>query len=91
MATLRRTVRVQHKFGIHARPAAKIVSLCGGFACDVQIVKKGEPEANGKNILDIMMLAAAKGDELEIRAKGADAETALDQLATMIESDFDID
>lgn len=89
MSTHKRKAVVKHKFGIHARPAAKIVSLCNSFASDIEIIKTGEPPANGKNILDIMMLAAATGTELEIRAHGPDAEKALQLLAEMLESDFD--
>ncbi len=86
-----KTVTIRHKYGIHARPAAKIVSLCSTFASDVEIVKSGEDPANGKNILDIMMLAAGCGEQLEIRVKGADEEDALSQLAAMLESDFQTD
>ncbi|MCL2001400.1 MAG: HPr family phosphocarrier protein [Planctomycetes bacterium] len=89
--TIHKTVIVRHKFGIHARPAAKIVSLCNAFTSDIEIVKDGEPPANGKNILDIMMLAAATGVELLIRATGIDAEQAIAQLGEMLESDFDSD
>lgn len=91
MGALKKKAVVKHKFGIHARPAARIVSLCNSFASDIEIIKAGEPPANGKNILDIMMLAAAVGTELEIRANGPDAEKALQLLATMLESDFETD
>jgi len=86
---IKKVITVRHKYGIHARPAAKIVSLCNGFVADIQIVKEGEQPANAKNILDIMMLAAAAGSALELRAHGADAEEALAQLAVLMESDFD--
>ncbi|MDR0363326.1 MAG: HPr family phosphocarrier protein [Planctomycetota bacterium] len=85
----KRTVTIKHRFGIHARPAAKIVALCNSFASDIEIVKEGEEPANGKNILDVMMLAAAPGVDLELRARGEDAETAMRQLAELMESDFD--
>jgi phosphotransferase system HPr (HPr) family protein len=88
-STAKRTVVIRHKFGIHARPAAKIVSLCNTFSSDIEIIKDGEPPANGKNILDIMMLAAASGAELEIRASGDDAEQAIARLGDMMESDFE--
>lgn len=88
-ATLSRSVSIKHKFGIHARPAAKIVSLCNTFQSDIEIIKEGEPPANGKNILDIMMLAAAPGMKLELRARGPDADDAIDKLAALMESDFD--
>lgn len=86
---VKKKVVIKHKFGIHARPAAKIVSLCNTFASDIEIIKEGEPPANGKNILDIMMLAAASGVELEIRATGSDAEIAIEKLGEMMGSDFD--
>ncbi|MDR1744956.1 MAG: HPr family phosphocarrier protein [Planctomycetota bacterium] len=86
---IRRVVTVRHKYGIHARPAAKIVGLCNGFVSDIQIIKAGEAPANGKNILDIMMLAAATGTELELCASGPDADQAIEQLSAMMESDFE--
>jgi phosphocarrier protein len=89
--TIHKTVIIKHKFGIHARPAAKIASLSQTFASDIQILKSGEPPANAKNILDIMMLAAASGVKLEIKAKGPDARSAIDQLGLMLESDFEVD
>ncbi len=86
---VKKVVVVKHKYGIHARPAAKIVSLCNTFSADIAIVKDGEPPANGKNILDIMMLAAASGASLELRVDGRDEEEAMEQLSRMMESDFD--
>jgi phosphocarrier protein len=88
--TLKRSVTVKHRFGIHARPAAKIVSLSNTFTSDIRIIKEGEPPANAKNILDIMMLAAGSGARLEIRASGPDAQTAINRLGEMLESDFEI-
>ncbi len=85
----RKVVTVRHKYGIHARPAAKIVSLCNTFQSDIEIIKDDEPPANGKNILDIMMLAAASGTELEIRAKGPDESQAVTELAVLMEGDFE--
>ncbi len=88
-ATVKKTVIITHKFGIHARPAARIVSLCNTFASDIEIIKEGEPPANGKNILDIMMLAAACGSALELRASGSDADEAVEKLGELMQSDFD--
>lgn len=87
--TEKRTVTINHKYGIHARPAAKIVALSNRFASDIEVIKEGEPPANAKNILDVMMLAAAPGVKLELRIRGDDAQDAMNQLATLMESDFD--
>ncbi len=86
---VKQTVTIRHKYGIHARPAAKIALLCNSFEAAIEIAKQGEPVANGKNILDIMMLAAGCGENLEIRANGADEAKALQELATVMESDFE--
>lgn len=86
---VKKIVTIRHSFGIHARPAAKIVELCNGFQSDIDIVKEGEQPANAKNILDIMMLAAACGTSLELRAEGEDEEEAIVKLADLMESDFD--
>ena len=85
----RKTVTIKHKYGIHARPAAKIVALANSFSSDIEVVKAGEPPANAKNILDIMMLAAAPGVSLELRVKGDDAAEAVEELAELLESDFE--
>lgn len=85
---VRKTVTVRHSFGIHARPAAKIVELCNEFDSDIEIIKEGEPPANAKNILDIMMLAAACGSSLVLTADGSDEEDAIADLAELMESDF---
>lgn len=87
--TEKRIVTINHKFGIHARPAAKIVALSSTFDSDIEVIKAGEPPANAKNILDIMMLAAAPGVKLELRICGSDAKEAMNQLAALMESDFD--
>lgn len=89
--TEKRTVVIKHKFGIHARPAAKIVALCNTFSSDIEILKEGEQPANGKNILDIMMLGAASGAALELTIRGDDAEVAADKLSALLESDFHTD
>ncbi|MDR3077572.1 MAG: HPr family phosphocarrier protein [Planctomycetota bacterium] len=89
--TAKRTVTVRHKYGIHARPAAQIMALGSTFASDIRIIKTGEPPANAKSVLDIMMLAAAPGVKLEITAAGPDAQAAVSQLGNMLESDFDTD
>lgn len=85
----RRVVTIKHKYGIHARPAAKIVALSNTFSSEIEVVKDGEPPANAKNILDVMMLAAAPGVSLELRIRGEDASEAMEKLALLMESDFD--
>jgi len=85
---IRRSVTIINKLGLHARAAAKLVSLASQFGCDVKLVKN-TTEVNGKSILGVMMLAAAKGTELGLIADGTDETKALDALEELIGRRFD--
>ncbi|MBX9928151.1 MAG: HPr family phosphocarrier protein [Gemmatimonadaceae bacterium] len=82
-----RSVQVTNAQGIHARPSAEIVKLAAKFTSDITLVRD-DLEVNGKSIMGVMMLAAECGSTLIIRAEGADADAALDALATLIASGF---
>ena len=74
--------------GFHARPAAKFVRLATSFRCDLWLEKDGM-EVNAKSILGVLMLAAEKGSQLMIRAKGDDADDALTALEDLIAGGFE--
>ena len=82
-----RTVQIANKNGLHARPAAEVVKLAAKFQSDVVLVKDGM-EVNGKSIMGVMMLAAECGSTLVLRATGADADAAVDALASLIANKF---
>jgi phosphocarrier protein len=87
---LARTVTIINLRGLHARAAAKFVKTAGQF--DAQItVSKHDQEVSGSSIMGLMMLAAGKGSEIEIRAQGNQAQAALDALAALIAAKFDED
>ncbi len=81
-------VTIVNKLGLHARAAAKFVTLASGFASQIAL-KRGEREVNGKSIMGVMMLAAGKGTVVEICAEGDDAGEAIDKLVALIEDRFD--
>lgn len=81
------TVEIVNELGLHARPAALFVRQASKFNADIKIVKDGR-EADGKSILDIMMLTARKGSNISIRAKGEDAEAAVKALSHLVRSGF---
>ena len=85
---MERTVTIVNKLGLHARAAAKLVTLASKFASDVR-VRKDAREVSGKSIMGVMMLAAAKGSTLTLIAEGADAMQALDELDALIARKFD--
>ena len=86
----RSIVTVGSTLGLHARPAAQLVHLAGKFQSDVKIIRTdGKGEADGRSVLSILMLAAAKDTELELRASGVDAENAVSALSDYFLRNFD--
>lgn len=83
-----RRITIINKLGLHARAAAKLVALASQFESEVKVAKNGK-QVNGKSILGVMMLAAAKGTELEISADGPDENEALDALQALVDRYFD--
>ncbi len=89
-STARCRVTIVNGRGLHARAAAKFVKLVGGFDAEVTVVKK-DTEVSGSSILGLMMLAAAPGCELELRASGAGADEVVAALTALIANRFDED
>lgn len=85
-----RIVTIVNQRGLHARAAAKFVKLADQFTAEITVVK-GDTEVSGRSIMGLMMLAAAAGTDIELRAKGADAEAALAAIADLVERKFDED
>ena len=83
-----RTVEIVNRAGMHARPAAELVKLAGTFAADIRLEKDGM-EVNGKSIMGVLMLAAEQGSALTIRARGDDAEEAVEALSALVGRGFD--
>lgn len=81
------TVEIVNELGLHARPAALFVQQASKFKADIRILKDGR-EADGKSILDIMMLTARKGANIRIKADGEDAEAAVKTLSLLVKSGF---
>ena len=82
-----RTVQIANKNGLHARPAAEIVKVSAKFQSEITLVKDGM-EVNGKSIMGVLTLAAAKGTEIVVRCEGDDAPEAMTALAGIIENGF---
>jgi len=78
-----KSVIIQSKTGLHARPAAIFVQMANKFDSEVT-VKKGKQKINGKSIMGILMLAAGQGQEIIITAEGPDAENAVLELEKIL-------
>ena len=80
-------VVIRNKLGMHARASAKFVSLASGFKSEITLKRNGQ-QINGKSIMGIMMLAAAKGAEIEICADGEDEKKAIESLTELVNDRF---
>lgn len=85
---IKRTATICNRRGLHARAAAKFVKLAATFDAQVQVAHRGT-EVSGLSIMGLMMLAAAPGCCIELRAGGAQAQAALDALCGLVEQKFD--
>ena len=86
--TFRASVTIVNRRGLHARAAAKFVKVAEQFAADVEVVKD-DMVVCGISIMGLMVLAAALGTQLEIRARGREAEAAVAALVALVERGFD--
>jgi phosphocarrier protein HPr len=82
-----RAVVIKNELGMHARAATKFVQLAAKFPCEVTVSKDGH-EVNGKSIMGVLMLVAAKGTTILIRAKGARCEEAVLALVQLVDDKF---
>jgi phosphocarrier protein len=82
-----REVVIRNRLGLHARAAAQFVKTAGRFKAEI-IVEVGRQKVNGKSIMGLLMLAAAQGTTLRLRAAGEDGSAALQALAGLVEGRF---
>ena len=82
-----RTVTIVNKLGLHARAAAKFVTLASSFASVIRVARNGQ-EVNGKSIMGVMMLAASRGSAISLIADGEDEQDAVNRLAELIAQRF---
>jgi len=82
-----RTVTLVNRRGLHARASARFVTLAASQSAAVEVEKDGA-KVTGTSIMGLMMLGAAMGDAITIRAEGDGAEEAVEALAALVEDKF---
>ena len=87
MTALSRQVAITNKRGLHARASAKFVNLASQIEAKTEVEKDGN-RVCGTSIMGLMMLGAAMGDSITIRAEGDGAEEAVEALALLVEDRF---
>ena len=84
---LSRSLIICNKRGLHARAAAKLVTLAERFSASLNVVKDGQI-ISARSIMGLMMLGAGIGSEIEITAEGWDAKEALEAAVALVEAGF---
>ena len=82
-----RAVTIINKLGLHARAATRLVNSAAAFDCELWI-SNGEKTINGKSIMGVLTLAASRGTQLNIEAKGKDENEAIEGIIELINSRF---
>ena len=85
---VRRRVTIVNERGLHARAAAKFVKLAEGFDAEIVVVKD-DVAVPGTSLMGLLMLGAAPGAKIELRARGAEAKAAIAGLAALVATGFD--
>jgi phosphocarrier protein len=86
-AAVSRSVMIVNRRGLHARAAAKLVTLAEQFSANVDVLRDGQT-VSARSIMGLMMLGAGMGSTIELRAEGFDAHEALEAIAGLIEAGF---
>ena len=83
-------VVIRNRLGLHARPAMQFVDLANQFASIITVRKGGEEpvDADGKSVMQMIILAATEGTTLKIEADGEDADNAVKELVDLFNSKF---
>jgi phosphotransferase system HPr (HPr) family protein len=87
MATI--DVTLHHEAGLHARPAAIFVKTANRFTSAITVTN-GAKTANAKSIVQVLTLGAKQGTTVTIAADGADEQQALQELASLVEHNFEV-
>jgi len=82
-----RDVPILNALGLHARAAARFVQTANRFQAAIRVTR-GDRTVDGKCIMGILLLAAARGTILTIAAEGPDAAAAMNELCALIAARF---
>ena len=78
---------LNNKYGLHARPSSLFVKTASQYESEFKVSKEGII-SNGKSIMDLMILAAAPGDQLTVEIDGEDAQQAMNAIEALFNNKF---
>ena len=84
------TLTVGNRLGLHARPAMAFVDVANRYRSRICVRKEGSDETvDGKSIMQMMMLAATQGTQLQVEVTGDDADELMRELQDLVDRNFD--
>ncbi|AAS11812.1 HPr family phosphocarrier protein [Treponema denticola] len=83
-----KTIKVQNRAGIHARPAALIAQKSNNFSSEIFLCKE-DAKINAKSVIGIITMAAAYGTELTLTCDGPDEKEASEAIETIFNNKFE--
>lgn len=81
------TLKIINKAGLHARASTRLVQSANKYRCEVTVSKDGQ-DVNGKSIMGVLLLVAAKGSIITITCDGEDAQPCLESLTQLVQTGF---
>lgn len=87
--SVRQTVEIKNRLGMHARPAMKLFELVQEFDATVTLRNENGVEAEANSVIALLMLDSAQGGQIEIQASGADEQQALEAVVSLFNAGFD--
>ena len=87
MSVVERQLKIINRLGLHARAAGHFRRVAAGFKADIE-VSRDSTTANAKSLLGLMALEAAQGATITVRAKGPDAQAAVDAISRLVAERF---
>ena len=88
MVALKRTLPIVNARGLHARASRKLAELALSYDTTTIIVRREDEEADARSLMDLMMLGAGIGSEIEVEADGPAAAEALDAIEALLAAKF---
>jgi phosphocarrier protein len=86
--SVRRTLQIVNVKGLHARASRKLAELALSYESTRIIIRREDDEADARSLMDLMMLGAGIGQEIEVEARGPQADEALDAVEALVAAKF---
>jgi len=83
-----RTLRIVNVRGLHARASRKLAELALSFDATRIVVRREDDEADARSLMDLMMLGAGPGCDIEVETRGPQAQEAMDAIEALVAAGF---